>query len=1118
MTKKRGKKGKQQDTGQASKSQPAATVSEPGPPPKAAPENPPSGPPSTSSTPPPRGVDRGEDPHPKGRGRSRGRGTTSEPQAPGPGRGAGSTGGPPFQGPLAQGPRPQTPPARGPRPQAPGSQPQQVPQQQPSPQHGLPQQQGPRQPGPQQVPRQQSPWQGPPQQQGPPQPGPQQVPRQQSPWQGPPQQPGPRQPGPQQVPRQQSPWQGPPQQPGPRQPGPQQVPRQQSPWQGPPQQPGPCQPGPQQVPQQPGPRQGPPQPSPQRGPSQQQGPRQTPQQQPQQTDSAKSVESLQEGIAKMSLIPCRKNPAKAGTMGRPIVVEANVVSLKFNSNFNPHAVHYDISFDPDKPKFMLRRTYDAIHEKYFPNRHPAFDGRRNLYSSGVLPFGDGMKAEIEVYNPEREQNKTYKVVISRVADIDLSWLPRVAPGMPQIEQTAVQAIDVVLRHGAASKCVQVGRSFFQPPKGHIVDLGNGMELWVGMFQSAIIGWKPYLNVDVAHKGFPKAINIVEYMREICGSRFSPKDVEYNKINIAKQLKGLKVIYEIPGHPTSKRTQRINDLMQSAVNSIFTLDNGSKTSVYDYFRKEKNYTIKNPELPCVWVGGRNRQIYVPAELCTIVPGQVTIKKMDEIQTSNMIKAAATSTNIRKQKIMNAFASINFNNDPCVKEFGLSVGGGFEKVPARVLDPPVLMYDRQVRVSRGTWRASRFSNAADLQPKTWTILNLNGRYTRENDLYRLADDLISNAIKCGMNLGEALTPFVTLDPPTRDVRGINNFFQQNKNLKLIIVVIPDRGSAYSKVKQAAEIHIGVLTQCIKARTVGRLSEATTSNILLKINSKLNGVNHMIMDNNLKPKCLMKPCIIIGADVTHPPPDAVDVPSIAAVAASHDARAQFKYNIKCQLQPPREEIILDLQRMVKEQLLFFYKSTGYQPQQIIFYRDGVSEGQFAQVLSRELPAIQRACGQLNANYKPPITFLVVQKRHHVRLFPTDERNSDDARKNFNVQAGTVVDTMITHPSHIDFYLVSHASIQGMARPTKYRCLWDDSKMSEDEIEQLTYYLCHMFSRCTRSVSYPAPTYYAHLAAYRARVHTEEVPINIHNLIEEQRKKLTLHEGIIENPMFFV
>ena len=74
----------------------------------------------------------------------------------------------------------------------------------------------------------------------------------------------------------------------------------------------------------------------------------------------------------------------------------------------------------------------------------------------------------------------------------------------------------------------------------------------------------------------------------------------------------------------------------------------------------------------------------------------------------------------------------------------------------------------------------------------------------------------------------------------------------------------------------------------------------------------------------------------------------------------------------------------------------------------------------------AIRKACASIQADgkYKPPITFLVVQKRHHTRLFPTRDQDSDD--RNFNVKAGTIVDTVITHPSQKDFYLVSHASIQ--------------------------------------------------------------------------------------------
>lgn len=80
-----------------------------------------------------------------------------------------------------------------------------------------------------------------------------------------------------------------------------------------------------------------------------------------------------------------------------------------------------------------------------------------------------------------------------------------------------------------------------------------------------------------------------------------------------------------------------------------------------------------------------------------------------------------------------------------------------------------------------------------------------------------------------------------------------------------------------------------------------------------------------------------------------------------------------------------------------------------------------------------------------------------------------------------------------HIIHYLIiksefifqlSHASIQGTARPTRYHCIWDDANMAEDEVEHLAYYLCHLFTRCTRTVSYPTPTYYAHLAAARAKV----------------------------------
>ena len=44
-------------------------------------------------------------------------------------------------------------------------------------------------------------------------------------------------------------------------------------------------------------------------------------------------------------------------------------------------------------------------------------------------------------------------------------------------------------------------------------------------------------------------------------------------------------------------------------------------------------------------------------------------------------------------------------------------------------------------------------------------------------------------------------------------------------------------------------------------------------------------------------------------------------------------------------------------------------------------------------------------------------------------------------------------------------------------------------DEIQRFTFDLCHLYARCTKIVSSPAPTYYAHLAAHNARTRASVV-----------------------------
>jgi eukaryotic translation initiation factor 2C len=225
-----------------------------------------------------------------------------------------------------------------------------------------------------------------------------------------------------------------------------------------------------------------------------------------------------------------------------------------------------------------------------------------------------------------------------------------------------------------------------------------------------------------------------------------------------------------------------------------------------------------------------------------------------------------------------------------------------------------------------------------------------------------------------------------------------------------------------------------------------------------------------------------MLIGADVTHPGiGESTDKPSIAAVVASMDIKLS-RYAAAVRVQGSRVEIISDMKGMFKELMANFVAANRIRPHRILFYRDGVSEGQFAQVLDFELKAIKEACKEIDPSYNPTITFVLVQKRHHTRFFVN---SNADADRSGNIPAGTVVDTGCVHPNQFDFFLCSHGGLQGTSRPTHYHVVHDEHSFSADDLQMLSYQLCYTFARCTRSVSVVTPVYYAHLVAFRARFH---------------------------------
>jgi Piwi domain len=60
---------------------------------------------------------------------------------------------------------------------------------------------------------------------------------------------------------------------------------------------------------------------------------------------------------------------------------------------------------------------------------------------------------------------------------------------------------------------------------------------------------------------------------------------------------------------------------------------------------------------------------------------------------------------------------------------------------------------------------------------------------------------------------------------------------------------------------------------------------------------------------------------------------------------------------------------------------ESTKPYPENILVYRDGVSEGEYNRVIEQELPKLRAACEF------PAFTIVIVVKRHHTRFYASEQ-----------------------------------------------------------------------------------------------------------------------------------
>ncbi|GAQ86142.1 Argonaute family protein [Klebsormidium nitens] len=777
---------------------------------------------------------------------------------------------------------------------------------------------------------------------------------------------------------------------------------------------------------------------------------------------------------------------------------------------------------------IIARLIELYKDSDFGGSLPGYDGNKLLYAMEALKFeanGDTSKEFLvdlpkEVIEGREIPEKRFYVKLSRPADneIDFDVLRLALAGaIRTVPQDAVSALETVFKGRLSATFKVVGQSFFNPAQKPF-DLGGGVDGWTGFHQSL----KPIqgvpaegaraqegalaLCVDTAVTAFVKPQPVIDFVAstlrlsvEQLRNRGPLSPAELQKV--MKALRGLTL--EVTHMGAKKKRIKASKISPRPVGDIrFEWEGRGECSVPEYFREHYGWDLRFSHLPA-FLSGQNDRVATPFEVCVIAKGN-RVKKLSDPQTSEMIKQAAQLPGKRRTMTEQIVQVNNYNGDPLIRDWGLEVAPEMMPVQARVLPAPELEYRNRQRISNpGKWNLTQGGAKQMYQSVSidkWALLNLASREPRSavpvDRALHIANELVKHSNIFGLSM-RALSNngMVTGDP--MNIKPCIEWMATKLQPTFVLVILPmGKIPLYAELKRNCEVlqKGGLVTQCCSADKVLKANQQYYANLIQKINTKTGGQNVTFKDALLKhPK--LENTMFMGADVSHAPGHRADVPSVAAVVGSLNSPVPTRYQAEVSVQKPRQEVIENLytnerdpekESAVRTLLrAYYHHNRGRPPSRIIFYRDGVSDGQFRSVLQEEVAAIKEACNSIDSGYSPPLTFIIVQKRHHTRFYP--ETPSDGDKKG-NIKPGTVVDNVVSHPSLFDFFLTSHEGIQGTSRPIHYYVVYDENNFLPDEIQALTNDLCYTYAACTRSISVAPPAYYADLAATRARLYMQD------------------------------
>ncbi|XP_041675230.1 LOW QUALITY PROTEIN: protein aubergine [Drosophila eugracilis] len=743
---------------------------------------------------------------------------------------------------------------------------------------------------------------------------------------------------------------------------------------------------------------------------------------------------------------------KHGVSGDKITVQTNYFKLLKRPNWTIY--QYRVDFVPDIDNTRLRRG--------LLNEHRSLLGG-NIFDGTVLFCTTQFK-------PVQNSPYVLELVAKNRAGENIEIKIKAVGSVEAGDNQQFQVLNLILRRAMEGLELQlVHRNLFDP-KAKINLENYRMELWPG-YQTSIRQHERdiLLCAELAHKVM-RTDTLYNLLSE------ATRDSEDYQTAFKREVIGMMVLTDY-----NNKTYRVDDVdFNSTPLSTFKTKDGEMSFV-DYYKKRYNIIIRDLKQPLVVSCPTEKNIRGGTDkLILLIPELARATGMTNAMRSDfrLMKAMGEHTRLTPDRRIERLRTFNQRlkfskaSTETLKSWNIELDSALVEIPARVLSPEKIVFGNGKRFqcdARADWsqefhKSSMFSH---VDIKRWYVITP-GRNLRETQ--KFVELCIRAAKEMKMNISNPRYDEINDDRNGTYSNAIDNAVAKDPQI-VMIVMKSQNEEKYSCIKKRTCVDRPVPSQVVTLRVIAPRQEKSAAlltiatKVVIQMNAKLMGAPWMI---ELPVRGLMT----VGFDVCHSSKNRNK--SYGALVATMDQKTSNRYYSAVNEHMKGQELSDQMAFNMICALKSYREHHGTLPERILFFRDGVGDGQLYHVVNTEVKFLK---AKLDEIYKSAgkaegcrMAFIIVSKRINSRYFVNKS----------NPRPGTVVDDVITLPERYDFFVVSQSVRQGTVSPTSYNVVSDNMGLSADRLQVLTYKMTHMYYNYSGTVRVPAVCQYAHKLAF--------------------------------------